>query len=87
MNTSSRLADVQMRPDSGIPRMTHFQGQRDAFLKGDDALKVQTEWMACKGCGALLVQRRFWQSHCSARCRQRAYVTRQVVMMLGYYGA
>jgi len=46
----------------------------------------QQETRACTGCGREFEVRRFWQLQCSARCRQRAYVQRQVEA-LNYYGA
>jgi len=37
----------------------------------------QQETRACNGCGAQFYPKRYWQLHCSHRCRQRAYVQRQ----------
>jgi len=41
----------------------------------------------CKACGREFQVKRPWQKQCSARCRQRAYVRRQPIATLFYYGA
>jgi hypothetical protein len=41
----------------------------------------------CNGCGSPFRPKRFWQKQCSARCRQRAYVRRQPIKTVFYYGA
>ena len=42
---------------------------------------------ACSGCGRLFRPNRRWQKQCSARCRQRAYIRRQPMKTVSYYGA
>ena len=66
--------------------MTHFPAQRDAFLGKDEESIGKPETRACTGCGSEFRVRRPWQLQCSARCRQRAYVQRQIAA-LNYYGA
>jgi hypothetical protein len=66
--------------------MTHFQAQRDAFLAQDRESLAKPETRACTGCGSEFRARRPWQLQCSPRCRQRAYVQRQIAA-LNYYGA
>jgi hypothetical protein len=58
------------------PRVTHGTS-RDAQI----GLRV------CNGCGNPFRPKRFWQNQCSARCRQRAYVRRQPIKTVFYYGA
>jgi uncharacterized OB-fold protein len=41
----------------------------------------------CGACGRLFRPKRTWQKQCSARCRQRAYIRRQPIRTLPYYGA
>jgi hypothetical protein len=42
---------------------------------------------ACTSCGTPFRPKRPWQTQCSARCRQRAYVQRRPLRTLFYYGA
>ena len=58
------------------PRVTH--GART---------DIQIDVRACSGCGRLFRPKRSWQKQCSARCRQRAYVRRQPMKTVSYYGA
>ncbi len=67
--------------------MTHCQAQRDALLEKDEESLGQPETRACTGCGKDFQLRRPWQLQCSPRCRQRAYVQRQIVTAPNYYGA
>ena len=41
----------------------------------------------CNGCGNPFRPKRVWQKQCSPRCRQRAYVRRQPIKTVSYYGA
>jgi hypothetical protein len=41
----------------------------------------------CSGCGSPFRPKRLWQKQCSARCRQRAYIRRQPINTVFYYGA
>ena len=66
--------------------MTHFQAARGALLDNDEESIGQPETRACTGCGKDFQVRRPWQLQCSPRCRQRAYVQRQIAV-LNYYGA
>jgi len=66
--------------------MTHFPARRDAFLAHDEESIGKPQTRACTGCGASFEPKRYWQRQCSARCRQRAYVQRQIAA-LNYYGA
>jgi hypothetical protein len=67
--------------------MTHFRGPRDAFCAQAEESIGKTETRPCTGCGKEFRVCRPWQLQCSARCRQRAYVRRQIVTALNYYGA
>ena len=67
--------------------MTHFPRERDAFQREDEGEGREIEVRPCSGCGSEFRPARSWQKQCSARCRQRAYVQRQVEVPLGYYGA
>jgi hypothetical protein len=49
--------------------------------------RSQTAVRPCNACGKEFRVKRPWQKQCSARCRQRAYVRRQPVTTLFYYGA
>jgi hypothetical protein len=66
--------------------MTHFPALRDAFLAEAEKSIGQLVTRACTGCDKKFQVRRPWQLQCSARCRQRAYVQRQIAA-LNYYGA
>jgi len=50
-------------------------------------MDIQIGPRACNGCGVPFRPKRSWQKQCSARCRQRAYVRRQPMKTVSYYGA
>lgn len=58
------------------PRVTHG--------KGTD---IEIVPCLCSVCGKSFRLKRPWQKQCSARCRQRAYIQRQPIRTLSYYGA
>ena len=48
---------------------------------------TQNEMRACNSCGSPVPAEAAWQKQCSARCRQRAYTSRQPIKTVPYYGA
>ena len=66
--------------------VTHFPARSDPSYTDAEEIIEQTEMRVCMGCGKEFRVSRPWQLQCSARCRQRAYVQRQIAA-LNYYGA
>ena len=58
------------------PRVTHGR-----------ATDIEIGLLPCGACGRPFRPKRAWQKQCSARCRQSAYVKRQPIRTLSYYGA
>ena len=58
------------------PRVTHVR-----------AIDTEIIPRLCIACGRPFKPRRPWQKQCSARCRQLAYIRRQPIRTLPYYGA
>ena len=67
--------------------VTHLLTRSDALRNVQGEAVEGQSIRACAGCGTHFSPTRFWQKQCSARCRQRAYVARQVIVPVGYYGA
>jgi hypothetical protein len=59
----------------------------EAHVTHGKSTDIQVEVRGCNGCGSLFRPKRPWQKQCSARCRQRAYVRRQPMKTVSYYGA
>jgi hypothetical protein len=62
-------------------------GPFEPLVTDETATDTEIVLRPCSACGRPFRPKRTWQKQCSARCRQRAYIQRQPIRTLSYYGA
>jgi hypothetical protein len=61
--------------------------QSEPCVTHETPTATQISECVCNGCASPFRPKRPWQKQCSPRCRQRAYVRRQPMTTVFYYGA